>query len=231
MRIVTWNACKGQFNRKVPLLDTFEADLAIVQEIASPSVTSSQVHWYGDNPKQGLAVIARGGYTLRPLPILEGTPKYVVPIAIEGATSFVLFAVWTKANQPMRYVRAAVRSIELYSSHFESNQVAMVGDFNSNAIWNKLHPPEWNHGALVQRLDDRGLTSAYHHFHREIHGLESRHTFYLHWNEAKPYHIDYCFVPRIWAESISNVEIGPCSDWREYSDHRPLIVDVDLRAA
>lgn len=226
MRIVTWNACKGSFSLKAFLLNTIQPDIAVIQEIANPVKTDGQLLWFGDNQNQGLAVIARGEYELRPLQILEDVPKYVIPVAVEGPSSFVLFAVWTKGNQSMRYVRAASKAIDLYSSLFESRSVLMAGDFNSNAIWDNHHPAELNHSAMVQRLDDRGLASAYHHFFHEAHGSETRHTFYLHWNEARPYHIDYCFVPKRWARFISNVEIGPCPSWRQYSDHRPLIVDI-----
>jgi len=30
MRLVTWNACRGPFERKVPLLDQLDADVAVV---------------------------------------------------------------------------------------------------------------------------------------------------------------------------------------------------------
>jgi hypothetical protein len=100
MRLVTWNARRGTFDRKVSLLDHLHADIAVVPEIAAPANESPQRLWFGDNPKQGLAVLAREPYRLRRLPELPDVPKYVVPIAVEGPRTFTLFAVWTLGGQP-----------------------------------------------------------------------------------------------------------------------------------
>ena len=126
----------------------------------------------------------------------------------------------------MRYVRAASTAIDMYASTFASHPVVMLGDFNSNAIWDTHHPSDLNHSSMVQRLKAHGLVSAYHHFRSEPQGQETEPTFYLHWNEAKPYHIDYCFLPVQWLAGLRHVEIGSYAAWREYSDHRPLLVEV-----
>jgi exonuclease III len=230
MRLVTWNACKGQFDRKVPLLDQLHADIAVIQEIASPAHQTPQVMWFGDNANQGFAVFARDPYRLTPLPQREGVPKYIVPVMVDGPISFVLFAVWTIRQQRLRYVRAAATAIEMYASTFEQPPVVLLGDFNSNAIWDTHHPAALNHSAMVQRLRGHGMVSAYHHFRGVPHGQETEPTFYLHWDAGKPYHIDYCFLPTRWADGIQHVEIGSFEAWREHSDHRPLLVDVPLEA-
>ena len=43
-------------------------------------------------------------------------------------------------------------------------------------------------------------------------------------NINKKYHIDYAFVKGF---TISNIEIGLYADWIEYSDHMPLILDIN----
>jgi hypothetical protein len=226
MRLVTWNACKGLFNRKVPLIDRLVADIAVVQEIARPGEDTEQTLWFGDNVRQGLAVVAREPFRLRRLPQQQGAPKYVIPVAVDGPVPFVLFAVWTqRESRSKRYVRAAMAAIEMYASTFQENRVVLLGDFNSNAIWDTHHPADRNHSAMVARLTAHGLVSAYHHYSGEPHGQEKEPTFFLHWNEGKPYHIDYCFLPRQWAGGIQ-VEIGSSAAWREHSDHRPLVVDI-----
>jgi len=227
MRIVTWNACKGQFDRKIQLLDRLNADIAVVQEIASPMVRSGQVQWFGDNVNQGLAVVAREPYRVTALPQHEGTPKFVIPLWVDGPVSFVLFAVWTLGQQPMRYVRAASTAIDIYKSIFTDHHVVMLGDFNSNSIWDKHHPSDLNHSSMVKRLQSHEMVSAYHYVRDEAHGQETEHTFYLHWNEDKPYHIDYCFLPEKWAHGITNVEVGSFAAWQSNSDHRPLLVEVE----
>lgn len=131
MRLVTWNACKGQFNRKAPLLDRLDADIAVVQEIASPGEDTAHTLWFGDNIRQGIAVVAREPFRLRHLPQQVGTPKYLIPVAVDGPISFVLFAVWTQSeNRSTRYVRAASTAIDMYAPTFRENRVVLLGDFN-----------------------------------------------------------------------------------------------------
>ena len=60
----------------------------------------------------------------------------------------------------------------------------------------------------------------------EPHGQEKRYTSYFRWKEQKPYHIDYCFISKEWAPDIQRFKIGSYAEWREKSDHRPLLVEV-----
>ena len=227
MRLVTWNACRGQFNRKVPLLDALGADIAVIQEIAAPSEQSKRTLWFGDNPRIGVAVVAREPYTLRQRDPLPGAPKYFVPVDVEGPRSFLLFAVWTMGEpEQHRYVRGASTAIDMYKSVFSEPPVVLLGDFNSNAIWDKEHPAELNHSAMVSRLAGHGLVSAYHHHKRESQGSESEPTFYFHRNQSKPFHIDYCFLPSAWAETVESVKVGTFEGWKDHSDHRPLMVEI-----
>ena len=226
MRIVTWNACKGQFNRKSGYLDHLHADVAVIQEIARPTESLANVLWFGSNPNQGVAVITRPPYTLKQVLQIDSVPHWVVPIEIEGPNSFLLFAVWTLGVKPNPYVCAASTAIESYESWFAGRDVVMLGDFNSNAIWNKYYPVDLNHSAMVKRLDGLGIVSAYHQFRSELHGKETAHTFYLHWNESKRFHIDYCFLPKAWTSRLQSVDIGSYAAWRKSSDHRPLLVEL-----
>ena len=226
MRIVTWNACKGQFDRKSAYLDHLHADVAVIQEIARPISSSPNVVWFGSNPNQGVAVVVRPPYTLKQVMQVDDAPRWVVPIEVVGPRSFLLFAVWTLGVDPYPYVSAASVAIDLYKSWFSGRDVVMVGDFNSNAIWDRAHPVNLNHSAMVRRLDDLGLASAYHEFKKERHGEETVPTFYLHWNESKRYHIDYCFMPKSWMPSLKSVDVGSFAAWRKASDHRPLLLEI-----
>lgn len=228
MRLVTWNARRGSFARKSVLIEHLEADVAVIQEVAAPETESAQTLWFGNNPRQGVAVVAKGRYTLQRLPELPGVPNFVVPVAVNGPRSFILFAVWTMGKQPMRYVEAAATAIDMYADSFTASPVVMMGDFNSNAIWDKTHPADLNHTAMVARLERHRLVSAYHHNRGVAHGSEPKHdhTFHLYGHEDKSYHIDYCFLPIGWGPAIEQVVIGNYADWRGNSDHRPLLVSV-----
>ena len=91
MRLVTWNAGRGKFAKKVPLLAAVGADIAVIPEIAKPELTNEHCLWFGTNPNQGIALTASPSYTLTPLPEKAGTPKYVIPIRVEGPISLTLF--------------------------------------------------------------------------------------------------------------------------------------------
>ena len=228
MRLVTWNACRGPFERKLALLDGLQADLAVLQEIAKPKEDTPGTLWFGDNPRQGIAVVARQPHRLRRLDEPAGAPKFVVPVMVEGPRPFLLFAVWTLAERPLRYVRALFAALDLYAPLLATHEVVFLGDFNSNAIWDHEHPEGLSHSALVARLKTHGLVSAYHHHRREPHGRETDPTFYLQWNALKPYHLDYCFLPKTWARQIRSVDVGSFEAWKDHSDHRPLTVDLAL---
>ena len=96
------------------MLEALSADIAVLQECARPLAESESLLWFGDNPRQGLAVVARGDYKLRRVRRARSVPKYVIPVEVTGPRNFLLFAVWTKTNQEHCYVEAAVRAVYLY---------------------------------------------------------------------------------------------------------------------
>ena len=227
MRVVTWNAGRGQFSKKAPWIDHLQADIAVIQEIARPRAELKGVSWFGLNPNQGVAVIARPPYSATPLPEKSGVPSYIVPFQITGPVEFTLFAVWTLGDQNLKYVRAATAAIELYDDAFRNGPVVFMGDFNSNAIWDGDHPKHLNHSAMVKKLAAQGLGSAFHAMRGVPHGSESEPTFFLHKNPSKGYHIDYCFMPFSWLDRLKHVDIGTHAAWYRASDHTPLLVEVD----
>lgn len=226
MRLITWNCCRGAYSKNVSLLDALAPDIAVIQECARPLVVSPNCLWFGDNPKQGILIQASAPYQIRALPVLPDAPKFVIPVSVSGPRNFTLFAVWTLGKQPYRYVEAAARAVDLYRDVIASSPTIIIGDFNSNTIWDQSHPLDFNHSSLVRRLQELKLVSAYHSARNELHGHESQPTFYFHWKKERPYHIDYCFLPESWVRSITRLEIGSFEEWRTYSDHRPLLVEV-----
>jgi endonuclease/exonuclease/phosphatase family metal-dependent hydrolase len=80
---------------------------------------------------------------------------------------------------------------------------------------------------VVKHLEDKGIFSAYHLYHKQVQGREADPTFYLFRHLDKPYHIDYCFVSADIAKHIISVEIGAHDYWTKLSDHVPLIVTLN----
>lgn len=226
MRLVTWNCCRGPFSSKVPLAQALEPDVAVLQECARPAEESPSCLWFGESPRQGITVLTSGGYRVDALPNTPGVPRFTFPVQVTGPERFLILAVWSQRGPEYPYVEAVIRAVELYRDLICSQPTVVIGNFNSNAIWDGKRPPSRNHGGLVQLLSDVGLASSYHAFFGEVHGAETRPTHYFQWNERKPFHIDYCFIPRQWLPRLEQVHVGSYSQWKESSDHRPLTVDL-----
>ena len=231
MRLATWNCCRGPFARKVPMLDELAPDVAVLQEVARPvEAEAGRVAWSGHNPRQGMAAVARGGFTVEAADEVPDVPRYTVPLRVRGPRDFLLLSVWAQNQKGARYVEAVVRAVHLYRDRIAAQPTIVAGDLNANAIWDGRYRRDRNHTALVGMLAELGLVSAYHAFHGEAHGAESRPTFYLTWNEARPFHLDYLFLPAAWMAAVRDVRVGGFHEWRHASDHRPVVVDLDLDA-
>jgi hypothetical protein len=151
MRIVTWNCSRGSYFKKVARLDSLLWNVAVVQECATPPLESEHSLWFGDRVNQGIAVLSRPPYRLTRLTQIAYVPKFVIPVAVSApGIEFVLFAVWSKKNKPYPYVQGVVKAVSMYRSVFDAGPCVIVGDFNSNTIWDKTHPSIANHSALYR---------------------------------------------------------------------------------
>jgi exonuclease III len=226
MRILTWNCYLKSFEQCEQLLARYYSDIIILQECVCPPENTPNCLWIGKDPKKkGLAVYASPRYKLTKIPIIQNTPSYYLPVRVDGPISFNLLAVWTQ--KASSYIEGMHDIIDLYQDFLVSSETIIVGDFNSNARWDAEHGMK-NHSALVQRLHlEYNLSSAYHHFFNESHGQETIPTYYFQWNQGKPFHIDYCFVPSEWCKQIRSVQIGDYESWKKVSDHRPLFIEFE----
>ncbi len=226
MRLATWNCCSGRLADKLPALDALAADIAVVPECPELSDDSGHSFWLGLNPRKGLAVFARPPWRLTPIDTPVPLPRFFQPLRVTGPETFLLWAVWPMDDRPDCYVRGTHRAIDDCRYLFDGTPTVMLGDFNSNAIWDGEHPTDRCHSALVRKLSDLGLTSAYHSHCGEAQGKESRPTYYQYRHEDQPYHIDYCFLPTAWTGRITAVTVGSHAEWARWSDHMPVVVDL-----
>jgi endonuclease/exonuclease/phosphatase family metal-dependent hydrolase len=231
MILVTWNCCRGPYPKKLALLQSLNADIAVLQECPRPPAESDHCVWFGDNPRQGIAIIAKPPYSLTRLPTRRAVPKFIVPVAVTGPRSFSMLAVWSKARQKHNYVEAVVKAVRIYRELLAAGPAVVLGDFNSNTIWDKSHLADRNHSALVKMLGSMNLVSAYHAHFNEAHGAETRPTYYFQWKERQPFHLDYCFVPAGWIRPGTRVQVARYEEWKQHSDHRPLIVELPKEMA
>jgi hypothetical protein len=74
--------------------------------------------------------------------------KFVFPVQVTGPETFTLLAVWSKGGQKFRYVMGVVKAVQMYRALFETSTTVLIGDVNSNAIWNTHHPVGLNHSSI-----------------------------------------------------------------------------------
>lgn len=236
MRLVTWN-CQGAFRKKAKFILEQRPDILVIQECEntdkflfnSDILNPNDFLWKGDNEHKGIVVFSFGTYKLRLLDNYNPEIKYILPILVTSESfEFILLAVW--ANNPKDpdgcYVEQIWKAVNYYEIELLNERLILVGDFNSNKIWDK--PKRiGNHSAVVEKLKKNQIFSVYHSYFAQQQGFENHPTFFLQRNMEKPYHIDYCFASNLLLESVRNFEVGSFEKWISYSDHVPLTVDFD----
>jgi len=247
MKIVTWN-CNGAFRKKLSQIDSVGADLLIIQECENPELSTKQYRswagedylWVGTNKNKGLGVFPKKGSTISSLNWagefkIEGLMaahssltwatsdlKLFLPFKFNDEYTFL--AVWTKGSdtEAFGYVGQFWKYLQIHRDDLKSPRTIILGDFNSNSIWDK---PDrwWSHSGVVDELAAIGIHSVYHYVYGESQGEESRPTFYHQKNINKPYHIDYVFSSSDLIDSMG-LQVGAAVDWLSISDHVPLIL-------
>ncbi len=234
MKIITWN-CNMAFRKKAGLILVHQPDILIVPECEHPdklffdnnTPKPADSLWFGENIHKGLGIFAYGQYRFKLSNKYNSSFKMVVPITVSGGdTTFNLLAIW--ANNPNdpdgQYVTQVWKAIHYYHSLLTNKSAILIGDFNSNTIWDKPKRAG-NHSTVVQQLEAKGITSAYHQHFKQVQGNEIHPTFYLYRKKDKPYHLDYCFASTHFSDRLKSVEIGAFDYWCQYSDHVPVIVE------
>ena len=236
MKLITWN-CNMAFRKKAGLLLGLQPDIVIVPECEHPDKLKfsndtrqpSDMLWFGNNLNKGLGIFSYSGFRLKVHKKHNPDFRMIVPITVTGgATKFLLYAIW--ANNPIdpdgQYVEQVWKAIHHYKRYISNKQTILIGDFNSNTIWDRKRRAG-NHSNVVKRLEEKGIYSCYHLHHKQMQGKEQHPTYYLYRHQDKPYHLDYCFVSADLSERIKSVQIGEYDYWSPYSDHMPVIITFD----
>ena len=226
------------FRRKANLLLAHKPDIVIIPECEHPdklkfesSITEpSDVFWFGSNQNKGLGVFSYSNYKFKLVNSHKPDYRTILPlIAANKKFEFTLFAIW--ANNPQdrgyQYIGQVWKAINFYSDLLNRKRTILVGDFNSNTIWDKPRR-EGNHSTVVEHLEKKEIYSLYHKYFKQTQGKEKHPTLYMYRHKNKPYHIDYCFASNDIAENLKSVKVGDYDFWMQHSDHAPVIVTFKL---
>lgn len=166
------------------------------------------------------------GLDIRAVDLPEPTFPFRRFEAFRGSLMFHIVAVWTyESKVRAESYRQAHKGLVEHNAWIRQNPTVVMGDFNQSA---KFKSDSWP--KLMEITEPLGLVSAYHHYFQEEPGKEMRPTHFHQGKETAPFHLDYVFLPKAWADRITRVEVGSYADWHDLSDHAPLIVDLDLPA-
>lgn len=227
MRLVTWNCFRGDALIRAAAVADLAPDLLILQECARPTAADpSRVQCFGDNPKHGLAIVATSPFRLIPLVSPAPSPRSVGAAWVEGpglTAPLLVLAVW--AQREPSYVQAILTGLDAYAPLLRAHPAVVLGDFNSHPSLDRGRAP--THASLVARLEgEYGLRSAF----RAVNGIAAPEppTHYWRWKAANGFHIDYCFIPEAWRQRVRAAWLPDEPPGSRSSDHRPLVVDVEL---
>jgi len=243
MRIVVWNCCMA-LHKKLDALARIAPDVVVLPEAGAPSKVFDRIdraatmtyEWIGSLPNKGLGVMSFAPFVLEPACPPDRALEWVLPLRVRGPVAFNLLAMWAMNHRASSAAKGPNRdrqlagALETYAHLFDEDPVVLAGDLNDNSMWDKPNGAR-PFASKVEQLRERGLVSAYHEVREETFGEESEPTIY--WRDRKldgpRYHIDYCFVPANWIP-FTSVTVGSFDEWvaPKFSDHVPLIVDVQL---
>ena len=227
MGLGTWNRARGPLARKLTALDELQPDVAILCEAPTPPDASDDVLWFptGEGRSNlGIQVRAYGEYRLRAHARVPNLPTCVNPVRVIGPAKFNLLAVWTWAAPT--YLSALAGGIEAYAGLFAEPTV-VAGDFNGNPTADRPRQrATWSNA--FARINELGSVSAYHHVEGVSYGDEVTATHHHRRDPNSRFHIDFCFVPKLWCTDNLRVKILGGSPWTSLSDHFPVVVDAPI---
>ena len=226
MRLVTWNVARRGASSALPLAE-LEPDVVVLPEwgrlpMSAPDGFTSLVE-FGKVGEFGLAVAARGEWSVTRASLPAITGEVIGGVEVDGPSPFRLVAVWSCfSGKPKPAFNPVTEAITSWSDWLTGWPVVVAGDFNTGGWWQEIRDGSMSHFPIVDQLDAIGMHSAYHVARGIGQGVDEEPT---HWHSrGGRYMIDHVFTPRNW--QINSVVVGAEEQWRERSDHAPVVVDV-----
>jgi hypothetical protein len=139
MRTVSWN-CSMAFSKKRHLIEALLPDVAIIPEVAKKDIVNTEfpfAAWAGSNPNKGLGVIGFRPASYKVTEAADPALPWHIPFSVDGLNIVALWA--HQATRELRYVRVTHEIVDRHADYLGGGRGLIVGDFNSNTIWDKHH--------------------------------------------------------------------------------------------
>ncbi|HEX5043011.1 MAG TPA: endonuclease/exonuclease/phosphatase family protein [Candidatus Polarisedimenticolaceae bacterium] len=235
LRLLVWN-CSGRLHDKLHDLTDLAPDVAVLPECACPEVLLRRVSparlgardllWDGTQPSRGLAVATFGSWRVRLSPLHRARSATTLPVVLGGPAEIDLVAIWARPPKPdighrtgPEPLREALARVLPGGGKFP---IVLAGDFNRTLA---------GKGGLRADLALAGFVSAYHHVRGVPPGDEGEATFYRLRRFPSRHHLDQVLVNRETASRLRTVELHGGSRWSAWSDHVPLVVEIEVAAS
>ena len=193
------------FRKKAALILTHKPDILIIVECEHPDKLlftadipkPTDSLWFGKNRHKGLAIFSYSNFRFKILDNHNEDFKMIIPIEVTGGQfDFNLFLIWAynPTDKDGKYITQVWKAIIHYDDLLTDKTTMLIGDFNSNTIWDYKKHRLSNHSMVIKQLEGKNIFSTYHLHHKQTQGKEEHPTFYMYRHKDKPYHIDYCFA-------------------------------------
>lgn len=229
---MSWN-CQQAFGSKMTALAALAPDVAVLCDVPllnpfPPSLLDDGVSWHAAGSQSAKAIAVAGFRS--DLQVRPGAPSACRwGVAVTGQSGYGVLGVWSVPVPGRRYADEVLGLIDEHADWIARGDVIVAGDFNIDAhgVANGAGGARL-FAALVGRLSQLGLVSAYHSWTGGSFGAESAMTHVHGRKDDRGFHIDFCFIPAAWRNEIREVVVGDPRRWLEHSDHMPIVVDLAI---
>lgn len=201
------------------------ADIMVLMECANKPLISIpddyEMLWSGELQHKGMAIIWKQE-NCRIRKYEEWKHKYVQPLVVsDGTKEWLLLASWpTTYNNPRSYPQILLEALKDYADLIKQYETIITGDFNCYIGQSGVSQKTGTFQQCIEYMHELGLYSEYHKRTQEEFGKESSSTYHHHFDENRPFFLDYTFtnIP-LFAYMIGS--------WnKSISDHCPQIIVI-----
>jgi hypothetical protein len=165
----------------------------VIQSDAGALGDNFVTEWTGIEGKKGLLVAAKRDYGFNV--VAKSDANHLVDVEISTPSfNYYVTAIWSVPPKARDYTKTVCEGLDQLQRPTNIDRMHLVlGDFNASKVFDPNDTKANQFGNILERTESRGLKSLWHNAKGEEFGLETHPTFFMHYNEKKPFHIDFIF--------------------------------------